>query len=513
MFLDSFFSGKKADSMLDRSPFGSFWFSPIGQLSLTGMRVTPESALALPAVFASVRVLAESFAILPFALYRPSADGKARTKIPVHWLNTLFNVSPNPFQSPFEWREMLQGHLALRGNAYCQIEPDGKGGIESLLPLHPDRMSIDLLKNGNYRYKYIDQHGSVIYYTRGEIWHLRGLSGDGYLGMSPIEVAREAVAEGLAMQSYSSRFFANDAKPGGGWIEFPGSFASTDQKKVFRETWQNMQGGSNHGKVAVLEKGMKFHEIGVNNKDAQFLESREAKVTEIARIFRIPPHKIGDLSKATFSNIEQQSIEFWQDSMLPWVERWESSIKCFLLGVDTDLDVEFDMRRMMRGDAATRSTYISTLVMASVLTPDEGREMEGYDPSPVPGMDKPLRQMNMVQFDEPPPAAPAPGASQADEEDDTPPKPSTKPNARLQAILASSAARLARRAAGTLTTTVPEAVFFDKRFMSLVAEALGVSEGAALRCCSDLATRYAKGGMGEEEICYALLCFANESKE
>jgi len=280
----------------DRSPAGRFWFEPIGMRTAAGVRVTPASAMALPAVFACVRVLAESFAIMPFMLYRPNENG-GRAKVRNHWLYRLIAKAPNRFQSPYEWRLMMQGHLALRGNAFNQITANSRGEITELLPLHPDRMSVEMLSNGSYRYVYLDQDGRSITYSRHEIWHLRGMSDDGLMGMSPIGLAREAIGEGLAIQSYSSRFFTNDAKPGGGWIEYPGSFATNEAKKKFRESWQELQGGSNRGKVAVLEKGMKFHELGLSNKDSQFIEARGAKVTEIARIFRVPPHKIMDLAR------------------------------------------------------------------------------------------------------------------------------------------------------------------------------------------------------------------------
>lgn len=431
----------------DRSVFGSFWFTPTGSLASSGARVTPALAMGLTEVYACVRVLAQSFAVMDFQLFLPKAGG-GRTKQTNHWLYRLFAKAPNRFQSPFEWRMMLMGHLALRGNAYCQIGANAKGEIVELLPLHPDRMTMQLLESGSYRYVYSDLNGQQIFYTRDEIWHLRGLSDDGYMGMSPIQMARESVAESMAMQSYSSRFFANDTKPGGGWIEYPGGFASSAAKLTFRESWQQMQGGANRGKVAVLEKGMKYHELGLNNKDSQFIEARAAKVTEIARLFGVPPHKIADLSRSTNNNIEHQSIEFWTDTMLPWSKCWASSICFFLLGVDTEFEPIFDMSKMMRGDAASRGTYYNTGIMAGWLTRNEAREEEGLDP--IDGLDEPMRPLNMIGqndgVDVVPDADDAPPAS------DTPPtRPAPaqeKADARLNAIVKSSAARMAKRIAG-----------------------------------------------------------------
>lgn len=462
----------------DRSPFGGFWFGPVGTATPSRQRVTPDTALGLAAVWASVRVLSESFAVLPFRLYR-SKRGGGRAQVTDHWLYRVIAKAPNQFQSPFEWREMLQGHVALRGNAYCQIAASSAGEITALLPLHPDRMTVETLAGGEYRYAYRQQDGSIIRYTRGEIFHIRGLSSDGIMGMSPIEVARNALGEGLALQDYSARFFANDAKPGGGWIEYPGKFATPDAKKRFRESWQDLQGGANQNKVAVLENGMKYHELGMKNSDAQFIEARAAKVSEVARIFRIPPHKIGDLAKATFSNIEQQSIEFWQDTMLPWTERWESQIGYQLLGPDSDLEVDFDMRRMMRADSTARGAYYNNGIMSGWLTRNEAREEEGLDP--LDGLDEPLRPLNMAEQDDGvDDGVPSGGAAPAAPEPPAEPKPAPKKKAsaeRMHALLAGNARRMSRR---IVSGSVPDA--------AVLADALAIDVDTAavwLACRQD----------------------------
>ena len=429
MFISSIYADGGGSS--DRSPWGQFWFQPVGMRTQSGARVTPSSSMTLPDVLACVRVLAESFAVMPFMLYAPKPSG-GRVKMQKHWLYRLIAKAPNRFQTPFEWRMMMMGHLALRGNAFNQITANAKGEITELLPLHPDRMQIELLDNGSYRYIYTDEKSVQHPYARQEIWHLRGLSDDGMMGLSLIGLAREAIGEGLAMQSYSARFFANDAKPGGGWIEYPGRFATNEAKKKFREGWQDLQGGSNRGKIAVLESGMKFHELGLNNKDSQFIEARGAKTAEIARIMRVPPHKIMDLTRATNNNIEHQEIEFWNGTMQPWAKLWESSVSFFLLGPDIDLEPDFDHITMMRGDGASRADRISKLVASGVMTRNEGREEEGYDP--LDGLDKPLQPLNMGA-----PGKAKPGASNAGERGIS---------ARFERVVRGNAARMARRLAG-----------------------------------------------------------------
>ena len=440
----------------DRSPWGDWWFEPVGMRTATGMRVTPDRALQLPVVLACVRVLAESFSILPLRMYRNT--GSSRKRLTKHWLLDLIGRAPNPFQTAFEWREMMMGHLALRGNAYNQIIADRRGNITALMPLHPDRIKIEFIGAGqfDYRYRYVQRDGTDLVLTRGDVWHIRGLSSDGVMGLSPIELARESAALGLAAQDYGARFFANDAKPGGGWIEFPGNFKDKAARENFRESWQEAQSGLNRGKIAVLEYGMKFNELGMSNKDSQFLEARQFQVSDIARIFRVPPHLVGDLSKATFSNIEQQSLDFVIHTMTPWAERWEASAETSLLTDDeSDIEAEFDFTGLLRGDQAARTAYYQGGIQSGWMVRNEAREREGMEP--LPGLDEPLRPMNMVEESEvgngqqaAPPAQPLPG-----NDDDTPAAPDEPADdgadARLNALLAANAARMARRLAGGST--------------------------------------------------------------
>ena len=440
MFLTLFNRGSQSSAGGDRSPWGDFWFQPVSAMTGSGVRVDADTAMRLSAVYACIRVLSESMAVLPFRLYRPKVGG-GRTLVTDHWLYRLFARQPNRFQTPFEWREMMQGHLALRGNAFCKIVDRGNGEVAELLPLHPDRVKIELLDNGSYRFRYTDRSGQTQYFRRDQLWHLRGLSSDGIVGMSPIEMQRETVATGLAAQDYGNRFFSNDAKPSGGWIEFPGKFADSATKQTFRESWQAMQSGANRGKVAVLEQGMKFHEIGITNKDSQFLETRQFNVSDVARIFRMPPHLIGDLSKATFSNIEQQSLDFVIHTMTPWAERWESSVETFLLGPESDMEVEFDFAVLLRGDTAGRGTYYHNGILDGWMTRNEAREREGLDP--LDGLDEPLRPLNMVEESDAQDEIVENDAGNDDQAQQSPSDPDM--DARLISLLQNNAERMARR--------------------------------------------------------------------
>lgn len=458
----------------DRSPWGSFWFEPVGMRSSTGLSVNAGSAMRLSAVYSCVRVLSETFAVLPFCLYRKQADG-GRQQVTDHWLYRLLARRPNEWQTPFEWREMMMGHLALRGNAFNQIFSNGKGEITDLVPIHPDRVHADVMTDGNYRYRVMQLDGTEVLLSRGEVWHLRGLSSDGIVGLNPIEIAADVLGLGVAAQNYGARFFANDAKPGG-WIEMTGKFADDVARQTFKASWAAAQSGGNRGKTAVFENGMKYHELSLNNSDAQFLETRKYSRSEIASLFRVPPHKIGDLEKATFSNIEQQSLEFVNDTMTPWAERWESSIETFLMLDGEDLEVEFDFANLLRGDSAARAIYLKAGINDGWLTRNEARISEGRNP--IEGLDEPLRPLNMVENN----SAADELAEPADAKDDAVP-PAAAPDARLQALVQASAQRLARRASAALVNT-PAAKVFDSKFAALVADALAIDIDKAEGFCS-----------------------------
>lgn len=470
----------RADS-LDRSPWGEFWFRPVP--SVGGMvNVTADSALQLTAVFACVRVLSEGTASLPFTLARVGADG-GKTRVTNHWLYRLFAQRPNRFQNPFEFREMLQGHLSLRGNAYCEIFGDSSGVVTDLVPLHPDRISIDILPGGDWRYQYKQRDGTTRVLSRQDVFHLRGLSSDGITGISPIAAAATAISLGMSAQDYGARFFANDATPGGGWIEYPGQFKDQSARDVFRQSWQHAQAGRNHGKTAVLEFGMKYHQLTVNNDEAQFIETRKMQISEIARLFRVPPHLIGDLDRSTNNNIEQQSLDFIMHTLTPWLNRWESAIRYTFLvdGPDEDLDIEFPVTALLRGDSTARSAYYMSGITNGWLTRNEARIAEGKNP--LAGLDAPLLPLNMREEGEEPPQQAAPPMD--------PTKPSAPENDRAAMIAAAAAERIARKEVTFCLATIGDA---DKRaeayrkHVAFVQNALFVSrEGAETYCAEQQA--------------------------
>lgn len=476
-----FLSKIRASSGEDRSPFSDFWFRPVGVRTSSGMQVSADTAMCLSAVFRAVTLISGHIAMLPLDLRKEGT----KKRIAEHPIYKLFK-RPNDWQNGFEWRQMMTGHLLLRGNAYCEISETARGGITALVPLHPDRVLIEQLPTGDWRYRITDSNGTQRVLSRGQVWHLRGLSSNGICGMSVIEYARESFGLGLAAQNYGSRFFANDAKPSGGWIEFPGKFADKAARTTFRESVQAVQGDSNRGKIMVLDSGMQYHEVGINNKDSQFLESRQFQISDIARWFGVPPHKLADLSRATFSNIEQQALEYVNDCLLFWAEVWEAAIESELLFDDEGLEAEFNFAKLLRGDSASRYGNYAKGISAGWLTRNEARDDDGREP--IDGLDEPLRPLNMIE------------ESDAEDQEidvemaETPAQEAKEPvddanGARLAALLRSNAERMARR--------IIKSGEFDAE---LIAESLAIEKSAVLPICPD--------GQTVETITESLLEFA-----
>lgn len=478
----------RADDSGDRSPWGDFWFSPI-PFKGSPHQVTADAAMRLTAVYACVRVLCEGVSTLPFVLYRKSANG-GKTVVTDHWIYDLFGNNPNGFQNPMEYRETMQQHLSLRGNGLSQIDWNARGEAVALNPMHPDSVQIEMLSGGlnkNWRYVYTNPDGSETPLVRGEVFHMRCMSPDGVVGMNPIAAARDAIATGLSAQDYGMRFFENDATPGG-WIEYPGQFKDDEQRRIFREQWQRQQVGRNRHKTAVLEFGMKYNQIQVKNSDAQFLETRKFSRSEIAALYRVPPHMIGDLERATFSNIEQQSLEFVTYTLMPWLVRWECAIRSAFIMPGDNLEVEFPVLALLRGDATARSMYYHNGILDGWLTRNEARVSESYNP--LDGLDEPLRPLNMVEEDDlldpdadgaPTPTDPKPAAPT---NPTAPAKPA--PDARLMALASAAAERIARKewegATAAASRGAPMRDFYTKH-CGFVAAVLNVSAEQARSYC------------------------------
>lgn len=385
------------------------WFG--GQTSATGIQVSPDAARRVTAVWAAVKILAESVASLPVFVYKRRPDGKGKDKQLQNPLHALLHDQPNPWQSSFEWREMMEGHLCLRGNAYSEIFYDGRGGIRWLIPRHPDRMRVYDLTNESIGdqplvYEYTPRLGPPRFLFMDEIVHLKGLSDDGLVGLSPIHEFRETLGLAIGTENYAARFFGNYANPGG-VLSHPKTL-SREAVTRLRQQWEEKHSGvENAHKVAVLEEGLTWTAIGVNPKDSQLIDSRKFSISEIARIFRIPPHMLGDLDRATFSNIEQQAIEFVVHTLRPWLVRWEQRLALALLTPKeraSGLFIEFNVDGLLRGDIQSRYAAYAVGRQWGWLSPNDVRALENMNPRDDKGGDAYHEPLNMQSSQQPTPA-------------------------------------------------------------------------------------------------------------
>ncbi len=352
--------------------------------STAGKSVSERSAMQMTAVYACVRVLSEAVAGLPLHLYRYTDQG-SKEKATDHPLYFLLHDEPNPEMCSFVFRETMMTHLLLWGNAYAQIIRNGKGEVMAIYPLMPNRMTVDRDENGQLFYQYQlsrddaqTMKGSMVKLKPSEVLHIPGLGFDGLVGYSPIAMAKNAIGLSIATEEYGSKFFANGAAPGG-VLEHPGTLKNPAR---VRESWNQAFGGSsNANKVAVLEEGMHFTPISIAPDQAQFLETRKFQLNEIARIFRVPPHMIGDLERATFSNIEHLSLEFVKYSLDPWLVRWEQSMSRALFTDDEKKNyfIKFNVDGLLRGDYQSRMSGYSVGIQNGFLSPNDVRELENMD--------------------------------------------------------------------------------------------------------------------------------------
>ena len=383
---------RSRDKPTDRTAGSAYSFFLGGTAS--GKYVTERSAMQMTAVYCCVRILSEAVASLPLQFYRYTDDG-GKEKAVEHPLYFLLHDEPNPEMTSFIFRETLMTHLLLWGNAYSQIIRNGKGEVVALYPLMPDRMKVDRDEHGRLYYEYTvydaddvdgrkgtDRVGRTVRLQPHDVLHIPGLGFDGLVGYSPIAMAKNAIGLAIATEEYGSKFFANGAAPSG-VLEHPGTIK--DPSRV-RESWQATFGGSgNANKIAVLEEGMKYTPISISPEQAQFLETRKFQIDEIARIFRVPPHMIGDLEKSSFNNIEQQSLEFVKYTLDPWVSRWEQAMVRALLTPEEKKKYffKFNVDGLLRGDYQSRMNGYATARQNGWMSANDIRELENLDRIPA----------------------------------------------------------------------------------------------------------------------------------
>lgn len=369
------------------------WMRNIGIETTAGVSVSETTSLQCSAVYACVRVLSETVASLPLITYRRLENG-GKERATDHALYDVLHNQPNALMSSFEWRETMMAHLLLWGNAYSRIVDDASGRILELYPMRPDRVQVSQAA-GSLLYTYTPTSGETLVLPEDKVLHIRGLSTDGILGISPIAQARQAIGLAMATEEFGARFFGNGARPGG-VLEHPGTLTDEAMARLQMSWEQSHNGNVNAHKVAILEEGMKYAPVGIPPEDAQFLETRKFQIEEIARIFRVPVHLIGDLDRATFSNIEQQSLEYVIYSVRPWLVRWEQAIQRSLMlsGERKTYFVEFLVDGLLRGDIMSRYQAYATAIQNGWMSRNEVRQLENLNPAEE--LDEFLVPMNMM---------------------------------------------------------------------------------------------------------------------
>jgi HK97 family phage portal protein len=495
-------------------PYDDYWYQRSGYDSAAGMAVSPETAMRLWSVYACVRVISETIGSLPFIVYKRLPDG-GKVRAPEHPLYKVLHDSPNQWQTSFEFWEMMSAHLELRGNAFATIVQGPRGAVDQLIPLHPDLVQVYRLPNGRLQYQVRSRWESTIdYYTQDEMFHLRGMSSDGLVGLSPIALQRETIGTGLGMQDYAARFFANDAKPPY-VIEMAKAFKDDATRDKFRESIQKSQTQENRHKVMLLEAGMTAKELGLTNKDSQFLEATQATAISICGVFRMQPHKIGILDRTTHSNIEQQAIEHVTDTMRPRCVRIERRVNVDLIDPvsealgqgDDEYFGEFLVDGLLRGDLKSRYDSYAIGRGYGWISSNDVCRTENMNPiPPEKGGDDYWRPVNMAVIGAPPPANPLPGSAPPAQEPDKNTPDTTGPDSppadlpddegedatadrRLLALLAEeSAGRIVRREVAAMRKALSSPETFEEKMQTFygthadfVAQAICIPDRAAER--------------------------------
>ena len=363
----------------------------------SGMVTSETAAMNISAVYCAVNLISDSVKSMPLILYERDEDGKERAE--GHPVYTLLKRRPNQYTTPSRFKKQMQLWSSLWGNGFAEIERTNGGKPAGLWLIHPSRVKPEKQKNGAIRWKVINDNATFTYIDDIDMLHIMGPSTDGVVGMSVVSRARDSFGLAASAELYGRRFFSNSAIPSG-VIEYPGTLK--DQARAnLRRSWETMHAGENQGKVAILEEGIKYQNIGMPSKDAQFLETRQFQVVEIARWFNIPPHKLKDLSRATFSNIEEQNIDYVQDSIMPLAIDFEEECNRKLLSEDEQDQYffEFLVDGLLRSNMAARYAAYAVGRQWGWLSSNDVRRKENMNTLEGDQGDIYLVPMNMMPAD------------------------------------------------------------------------------------------------------------------
>lgn len=365
------------------APWDDFWFKGTWDRSvgIDGVRLTPESALQVSAVMACVGARSEGMASLPLLLYKRQTRGKQRATD--HPLYKKLRWGPNQWQTSFEFEELSEVHLCLRGNFYARIIEDRAGRIQRLVPLHPDRVTPKLRPFGEVEYEYRPPDGQAEVIRQSEMHHRRGRSLDGVVGLSPIEYAARTLGVAMAGQIFRQNFFNQGATPPVA-LKHPNTLGPEGQTNLRNSIAKYVGGLANVGKFLILEEGMEATALGVSPKDAQLLEALDWDITEIARTFDVPLHrlKVTKAGAVSYASVEMFDIEWVMHRLRASAVRNEQAIWRDLLS-ETEQDeyfAEYLLEALLRGDSAARAAFYKSGIESRWLLPNEARERENLNP-------------------------------------------------------------------------------------------------------------------------------------
>lgn len=385
-------------------PLDDFWFQKVPYQTNAGVMVNATTAMRVTAVYSCVRLLSETGASVPCYLYEKQKQGK--TPAENHILYDILLNQPNDYQTPFEFWEQVIRCCALRGFFYARIVMDRMGRlgqIKELRPLNPERVLHEHLIDGTIRIKYTEVNGSQRSFSPNELFRVMFYTEeDGLTPISPVKANADTVGITDAAERYAASYLGNAASPGG-VLQTDGKI-NDEARKAISDSWNRAYRGADRaGKVAVLDQGFEYKQISINSEDAQLLQTRQWQLTDICRIYRVPPHMVQDLSRSTFNNVEQQSLDFMVHTMRAWFRRIESAINRDLLIADERKIYfpAFDMTDLLTADVAARAEYNASGIQNGYLTPNEVRISEGLNP--LPDHDETFIPNNLRKSSDPPP--------------------------------------------------------------------------------------------------------------
>lgn len=396
----AFIPGESRNRLLQDGP----WWNPFGFNAAlntnAGVTLDDDKLISFPTILLALRIISEDLSGLPFVVFEKSDGRRKKDRAENHPLFGLIHDEPNPEQTSLEFRRQMMANLLVYWRAYAFIDRGPGDRPVALWPLPAQMVEPKRTPEGQRIYIYKRQLGQEITFTEDEIfpltgWHINGFHGDG-----PLRWNKEAIGLMLALEEYASRFFGQGANVGG-VVTYPGKLRDAEAKEQFRKSIHEKYGGlgkSHH--ILALEEGSEFTPTGVNPEQAQAVEARKFSVTECSRMWRIPPHMLMDLERATFSNIEQQAIDYVKHTLLPWIKLWEQRVNkdLFFPSERRRFQAEMVVDGLLRGDSKARWEGYQIAIQQGVLTRNEVRDLENRNP--IDGLDRPLQPLNMVPVGE-----------------------------------------------------------------------------------------------------------------